>query len=298
MSIGEKFLSVRSILQEHNKVIGEGNAGFIDLDKFFANIKAAGGTSEPRLKSMKYEDILACFPASGSTDGGVKPTALARDIAKVFRGKEDTTASRRPVSSRRAELMPLNELIGAFDPDEPDNPVAKRLKTISSNRPFIVYNDGVDVNVEATYQLLKELKQGYPPRDSFDVNGVPKKIYSVGDRPDRLVPENPIYHGRPLRPDGTCDQTGRSWDGVDKEVRQLIRIGTRIGEIKIKSIDDAHSVMDLAISEDAANKLRSRYKKTSLEFDNKDRLGNLPNLVVELGKSGSSFPDGKKVLLG
>jgi hypothetical protein len=297
MSVNDKYEAAQSILREHNEAIGgPEKAGYVDSDKFISCIKTAGGTSEERLRSFSYEEILQCLP---DTDG-VKPVAIAKDIAKVFRGKDDKPENeKRPISSKKAERMTLKELVENFDPEETSNAVGKRLKAIAGREKFIVYNQGRLVDVETTFKILQEIKQGYEGRDDIEVDGDIKRVYALGEIPDQYADENPLWHGRPLRPDGTCDQMGRSWEGVDKRVRQFVRIAVDLDLFDV-SIDKAHDVLDMALKSDAWKELRKRYREAAVEFDELEKQNQLPHLQIPIGREekpgkGGSFPKGKKV---
>lgn len=294
MSIDEKFLSVRALISEHNTAIGgEGKPGFIDVEKFSVNVKMAGGTTEDRLKRMSYEDILKCLP---EFEGGIKPIALAKDVASIFRGKEESKS--RPVTNRRASLMTPEELIKAFDPEDPDSSIGKRLRILSKGERFIVFASGRIIDVDTTLKLLDEVKQGFPGREQMKVDGDIKPVYKIGELPDAYADENPLYPGRPLRPDGTCDQTGRSWEGIPLEIRQLVRVAIDVGALKV-DIETAHNVIDLALRDDAASQLRIRYQKAAIKFGELHKLGNLPKLRVPMrGRGSGSLRDGKRVILG
>ena len=284
MSIQEKFESATTLITEHNSIIGTGNPGWVEPEQFIKNLKSAGGTSEERLRGFSYEEILACMPKLD-----IKPVALAKDVAKIFRGKEENKDN-KPVSIKKADRMTLRELIEHYDPEESDNSVGKRLKEISKNEPFIIYSSGRIIDVDNTLKLLQEVKQGFEGRKYLDVNGEVKEVYCVGSIPDNFIEENPLYRGRPLRPDGTCDQTGRSWDGISVKIRQLIRVAIDINEIKDISIEKAHSIFDIVMEDNAWKKLSTRYPKAVLEFNRLESLGNLPKLRLVLTKGGSDRP--------
>lgn len=299
MTVQEMFDAALAVINEHNVVVGQGNPGYLDPNQFQQCIKAAGGTTADRLKSLSYEDILACMP-----DTKVKPIALAKDIAKIFRGKEDSNSHEtRPVSAKKADRMTLRELVEAYDPEEAENPVGKRLKEISKGEKFIVFTSGRTVDVETTVKLLQEIKQGYPGRENgtIEVNGEVKPIHALGDLPDNFVEENPLYRQRPLRPDGTCDQTNRSWNGVTQQVRQLIRVAMDLGALKDLSYERVHDIMDLAMDADAFNKFSKRYPAAAVEFKKLESLNRLPTLKLVLksekgaGRSNRPFDNAKKV---
>lgn len=301
MTIQEMFDAALAVVEEHNSVVGQGNPGFIDSENLVRNLKSAGGTSVDRLKAMSYEDILLCMPC---IVGGMKPTAIAKEVAKIFRGKESTATESRPVSAKKADKMTLRELIEAYDPEDADNAVGKRLNEIAKGEKVIVFVTGRTIDIETTFKLIQEIKQGYKGRDNIDVNGEVKETYLIGALPDNYVDENPLYRGRPLRPDGTCDQTNRSWDGVEERVRKLIRVAMDCGALKDISFERAHDILDMAMDPDAFNKFSKRYPAAALEYKKLSCSvgGNhLPSLKLilkkEKGAGGSNrpFDNAKKV---
>ena len=298
MSYNDRIDAALAAIKQHNEAVGgEGKPGYLNPDTFIECVKASGGTSEDRLASLQHEDLLACMPTGPN---GVKPRVLAKDIANIFRSNAAPKDDKRPVSGKKAEKMTPRELVEAFDPEDSSNPVGVRLAAISKGEKFIVYNDGRIVNVEATFKILTEIKGGYSGRDDVDVGGVIKKVYRIGELPENYADENPLYRDRPLRPDGTCDQTGRSWEGVDLAVRQLIRVAMDTGELKVTH-ELAHNTLDAVLEADALKKLRSRYRKAAVEFDTLAKTGDLPSLKIPLdgGSEGKGpFDDGKQVVWG
>jgi hypothetical protein len=294
MSLQEKFDSALALVNSHNNAIGENKPGFVNPEQFIDCIKASGGTTEDRLKGFSYEDILNCLPSNTNPAGvTIKPIYLAKDIAKVFRDKVEE--EKRPVGNKKADRMTLKELIENFDPEDFDNAVAKRLREIVKDNKFIVYSSGRTVDIETTSKLLTEIKNGFGGLDNIDVKGQTKKVYKLGELPNFLADENPLYPNRKLRPDGTCDQTGRSWEDVPLNVRQLIRVAIDIDELDV-NIDLANNVIDMAIADDAFNKLRKRYRNSAVRFDELAETDNLPKLKVPMKKGeGNIFNEGKKV---
>jgi hypothetical protein len=300
MSYNDRIEAALAAIKQHNEAVGgEGKTGYINPDDFIQCVKASGGTSEERLSALSHEDLLACMPSSPN---GVKPRVLAKEVADIFRSKSaaSKTDDKRPVSGKKAEKMTPRELVEAFDPEDYSNPVGVRLATISKGEKFIVYSDGRIVDVDTTFKLLSEIKGGYPGRDDVDVNGAIKKTYRIGELPENYADENPLYRDRPLRPDGTCDQTGRSWEGVDLSVRQLIRVAMDEGELRVTH-EIAHDTLDAVMEAGALKKLRSRYRKAAIKFDELAKTGDLPTLKIPLdggSKSTSPFSGGKQVVWG
>jgi len=299
MSYNDRIEAALAAIKQHNEAVGEGKLGYLSPDDFIQCVKASGGTSEERLSALSHEDLLACMPASPN---GVKPRVLAKEIADIFRNKSSASKAddKRPVSGKKAEKMTPRELVEAFDPEDYSNPVGVRLATVSKGEKFIVYSDGRIVDVDTTFKLLMEIKGGYPGRDDVDVAGAIKKTYRIGELPENYADENPLYRDRPLRPDGTCDQTGRSWEGVDLSVRQLIRVAMDEGELRVTH-EIAHDTLDAVMEAVALKKLRSRYRKAAIKFDELVKTGDLPTLKIPLeggNEIANPFSGGKQVVWG
>ena len=94
MSYQDKMDRASALIQEHNEAIGKESkeeTGHINSEHFVSCIKLSGGTSEDRLKSMSYEDILDCLPnfQLPGTEKKVKPKALAKAIASAWRDRAE-----------------------------------------------------------------------------------------------------------------------------------------------------------------------------------------------------------------
>lgn len=268
MSYDDKIVKAQEIVDLFN----ESATKKVDWKEFVKQLNAAGGTTDETLTECSWEDLKTM---------GVPPL-VAKQIAKVFRQSPESRP--RIINSVRAASMSLKELVENYTPSESDNAIGERLKSISKGKKFIVFNNDGTVN-EVSTKLLQELKDGYPERDIYTLDGKPKPLYAVGDRPDNLADVNPLYPKRILRPDGTCDQTNRSWDGVSEEIRWLILLGvTQTREIVVNH-ETAQNIMDMVVSEDAEQKLAARYSKTYVVYEQLKSEGNLPSLRVSMGNS-------------
>ncbi|MCK9458547.1 MAG: hypothetical protein M0R80_02825 [Proteobacteria bacterium] len=303
MSYQDRVDAAVVLIEKHNEVVGTGNPGTVDIGKFATFLKALGGTTEAALGSLKWEQISMCLGNALIVDCPVKPEQLAKDIADIFRNKSDEAdTSDKPsyVGPKKVRQMTVRQLVEHFDPEEPESEVGKRLQGIVGRSPCIVFDKPGSrvVDVDATYSLVDELKRKYPPRPQakgevwaiVDVRGTTKPAYPIGYLPENFAEENPLYPGRPLRPDGTCDQTNRSWAGVLLAVRQFLRVGLQAGEIKITRIEDAHSFLDMALLPDAWDRLCKRYGTTKVKFDELKSHNKLPDLQIALGQPA---PQGK-----
>jgi hypothetical protein len=278
---------VRDLINVHNAG-AEVESHRINIQLFEQKLRELGGTSESTLALCTWEDIQSC---------GV-PKLVSKEIAEVFRdvrttGKqllmEEKEGEGAYFSEKRVNRMTYDQLLAAYNPLE-DNAVAKKLKELSGGKPFIVLVNGI-ANVPESVKLLQELKRGYTPRDLVIIDNKPTRLYSVGERPNDLVDENPLYPGRALRPDGTCDQMNRSWAGVDLSVRQLLRVAlvnTREVNGGKMNVQLAHDLLDVALTDDAGTKFASRFPKAAVELSEMAEAGNAPTLKVALSKAKST----------
>lgn len=277
-----KIDAATALIEKHNAAA----PNKIESAKFVECLKTNGGTTDDALKLSSWEDLIDC---------GL-PKLLARQVAEIFRKapvetKPESSASKY-VSDKRAASMTFKELVERYDPVEHDNPVGKRLAEITKGQPCIAFDASGNVLVEASTKEVKSLRDGFDPRDSVNVDGIPTKLYRVGERPRDLLDENPLYAGRPLR-DGECDQTNRSWEGVPEVVRQLLWIAVNdTRDVDIDQLKTAHDMIDLAVRSDAEKAIRARFKKTSLRHDDLKAEGKLPTLKLPRGSTRKNNPFG------
>lgn len=317
MSYQQRLESALALVSEHNSAVGQGNPGCVDGEKFVANLKALGATSENDLNDLTWEQVLKCLNLAIATPAAIEPQKLAQKCCAVGVFRDEKAAEVTPVpgtvvvSDKKAAKMTLRQLVENFDPEEPDNAVGKRLASIAKGRPFIVYKEGRTVHVDATFAQIAALKQGHPPMDVAMVEGLPVRVYCLGELPENKAEENPLYPGRPLRPDGTCDQTLRSYNGVPKEVRQLLKFacltGARKGGLDINNVGDANNWIDVAVGTEPMKKLRERFAKIVPAFEKAVKDGDKEmrlevdlvgpkQIVAEAGRpSNRPFDSGTKV---
>lgn len=280
MSLQDKFDAALKVIQEHNEGVGgENQPGYVNGEEFIALLKATGATNEDRLRGLSHEAIIDLLPEVKVGNRSVKPTILAKAIANVFRQDESKVVEKRPIGSRQVDRMTLRELVENLDPEEYTNKIADALQKIAQGRRFIVFSTGRNVDVEETFKAINALKAGYDEVAIITVNKQAKEVFRLGELPDVEVDENPFYVGRPLRPDGTCDQTGRSWEGISLENRQLVRLAIQSGELHV-NIENIHNIMDMLLNGEPP--LRQRYRKAAIEFDKLAAKGQLPSMKVAL----------------
>ena len=278
MSYKDKIEAARSLLEQHNSGITDVKHQF-DIEKFFSKLIAVGGTTDEALSECKWEDLETC---------GL-PRLLCRKVAEIFRGTDDKKKRLVSVKESQAKALPVAELIEYYDPKESDNAVAKVLEEKSKGKQFIVFNDDGSVNIEASLMLLNEIREGHSPRDFYSINGIPRQVYVVGGRPDKLADINPLFPSEVLRPDGTCSQTGRSWQSAEKETKQIVFLArTYSKEISIDKLSNAHDIMDIAVSDNGLDRIRQRCPKAAIRLAELKAQDSEPSLRKPIGQATGS----------
>jgi len=267
MSVQEKLAQVLGLLDKHNSSV-EDQADKVNVEEFQRKLKKLGGTTEEALAEAKWEDLQ---------NAGL-PVILARRAAEIFR--QPAKVEHTSLSPKAAERVAILYLLQQYNPNDPDSVVARELKRRSDGKKFVVMSSDGKVLVEKSNELYSEVVlKKFPERDQVTVDDVDYAVYPAGQGKAELYDESPIFVGRALRPDGTDDQLNRSWQGVPLEVRQLIRIAVVQGELN-PTQEKAHAIFDIAIGSDAMKKIRERYKKSSVKFNELKEQGDLPKLKI------------------
>jgi hypothetical protein len=273
MSYDSKVQSARKIIENHNL-----NADTkVDFDQFLKKLIDMGGSSEDTLKAVSWEDLQDC---------GL-PRIIARRLGFLFRQESEVGNEKSSyISDRKASTLSYRELLERYNPLDVKNSIGKRLKEISDGKSFVVFDKNGKVLIKETVRLLEDIINGLPPIDTAFINGVPTPTYRIGERPDFFVDENPLYPGRVLRFEETCDQTGRSWTGVNIEIRQLLWIAIKeTSELVINSVAEANDVLDRILSNSNVDRLKSRYPEASKLFDEYSDTGRMPMLKIKIEKN-------------
>jgi hypothetical protein len=273
MSYELKIERVKDIVEQHNEEIKEEGVNFIS---FLEKLKKMGGTSEDALKAISWEDLQEC---------GL-PKIIARRVAHLFR-QDSNSAEHNYISINKLYSMSIEQIIEKYDPYGEDGPISHRLKEISGDNPFIIFDNNGKVLIEPSASLLKEIKSGLSPVETYFVDGKPFDVYRIGESPSVYVDENPLYPGRELRSNEVCDKTGKSWKGVPLKIRQIIYISIKITkEFKIDLISDAYTILNRIVdSTDFGSKyIENCFPQSVKKYNELCKIGGLPLLKVKLGK--------------
>jgi hypothetical protein len=275
MTYESKLESVRTIINQHNTHCDEKNK--IDVDGFLQRLKASGGTTDEALRLCSWEDIESLSI----------PRLLARQIAATFRKEEEKVEKPRFISEKKASLLNLRELLEAFDPKQSDTPVGARLLALSKGQPCLLYKEDGSLNVTGSLECLEDIRNAYEARTVYIQDGVPSRVYRVGQLLDTTVNENPLFPGHPLRgAEDMCHNTHRTWKNVPHKVRVLLYLAQRTNELVINQLGVVHDILDRFVDKKADEIVKwamSRYPQASLRYGELEVSGNLPSLKIVRG---------------
>lgn len=254
----------------------------VDEGSFRSKLEALGATTNEALSYLTVEDL---FHGPNPTS---LPPVLARQIVAILKEKSEDKGQEKPawISARMVDRMRYDQLLAHYDPDDA-NPVSRKLTDLSKGEPCIVFLPTGGVDQETSCMLLLEIRKGYSgrPNGIVQVGTSFRKIHKVGENPDRVFEENPLYKGRALRPDGTCDQLNRSWNDVSMEIRQLFWLAiNETQEFGLVNIDRAHQALDLALTK-AVSLIKVRYPQAAAMLEEKTEEGAAPTLKIKAGKA-------------
>lgn len=260
----------------------------VNVDEFlrklaeFFGYQSADQISVEDLEAATWEDLQEC---------GL-PRGKARLIStNIFRG-EDKTSKEQVIKvdisndpEKHAATLTGPQLVDYYDPDNHTNPYGERLKKITEGRRCLVFNKDGSLNREITKQLVDELLNQYPEREEVAVAGLPTRVLSVGERPDRYADENPCQPGKPLRPDGVSDN-GCEWGKVPVEIRQLVYLAVKRGDVNADDEADVYEKVEGKTFADVVK--RPWFRKAAVEFQEREKLNTLPQLKLRLGRGNAA----------
>ena len=220
-------------------------------EDFTTHLQNLGGIDDETLRFITAEDLTS-----------IKiPALIGRRIVDVLKEKEQKSGL---VSRREADKMSYPQLLDRYNPEEEDG-VHEKLLEISRGLAFLVFHESRKVNVAESSRLLSEVRKFGPVKDDLTfIAGHPARLYKVGESPDSLLPENPLYPGEPLRPGEVCAHTRLSWEGIAQETRQIVWLAVKNREIK--DLDNLRAAELIDSLRENPETLRRRCPKAVLEL--------------------------------
>lgn len=276
MSLENKFELISKSLKDHFESLSLEDKS----EELLQKIKLLGGTSEENLKELTSEDLEKM---------GI-PTLLSRKISKMVNPeqapsndnleKQIVIMDNNPVTMA-ARLKP-EELVAEFDPNDPSSPFGVRLKELSDDQKFLVYDDTGSLLVGASARNLREILEGYPSRETIVVEDNLRECYSVGNMPSRYADQHPMFKDQLLYPNGES-QRHVPWVQLDLDIRKFVSVARENDEMKLKSKSEERPFFD-SLNGKSLQDLFKEYPSIAVIYNELEGSGNLPSLKVPLKK--------------
>ena len=130
----------------------------------------------------------------------------------------------------------------------------------------------------------------------FDVDGTLVRIYPVGQIPNQLIEEDPLFSGNPLKR-GRSIVNRLNWSNIDEGIRQFCRIVVERNDIDLSDRLAVRELLKLAMRGFAS--LKDVYPEADLEYRERKESNELPNLQLTIQDSGQGVcRQGQPALLG
>ena len=197
------------------------------------------------------------------------------------------------IKTRFADLGP-EELIPYYKPTK-QNRISKALKDMFNDRKVIAFKpDSKKVAVEETINYITDVNDGLPEEDAIEVDGELVRLYAIGQVPNKVIEEDPLFEGQPLKR-GRSVVNRVNWSTISKEKRQFVRI--LVNEDEINPNDRMHVrqlVQDLTRTMDS---IKGLYPESYMLFKELQKQDDLPKLQLSLdevnGKTNNPFAIGR-----
>ena len=184
-------------------------------------------------------------------------------------------------------MIPIPQIVSGYNP-KVRNMYLMIMGTLEKRMgvPVVVINSDGGVNKELTCEYISGLEEGRDPAEGniYYADGSPYEVIRVGVDAQSIYPADPLDSSRALQKSGMG--TGRvNWADVPLEVKQVVYFAVKTGEIDPRN--DAHVtwLRDHITSKSNKLTLRGIAPEAIGKYNEAQRTGSLPNLLVMLSRS-------------
>lgn len=142
---------------------------------------------------------------------------------------------------------------------------------------FIAFKPNTkEVAVEETVNYITDLETGYPNATHVEVDGEPVRLCNVGQIPNQLVDEDPLFVGSPLKRERSINNY-LNWVGITHEVRAFFRVLLTRGEVNVNNKVETAQLIRKTISE-----LKELFPEAYVQWSELKQRDELPKLHLTL----------------
>ena len=306
-----KRAALTTLLNDHNKALGKKGVK-LDTGAIMAKLLSEGGTNLPGLRSFERQDFIdfgfpralasqavALLPkpkkgeATPAADDGSELTDGTKTaVAAAANGTGPTRVLMLNAADQALE-MPIAELVGAYDPNSPDNYIGAALRARSGGKPFLIWagSGGTQLDRRASAEYLQDIVDDVPVVDFVTIDGEAYEPLAIGVRPNAIFDENPVLVGEILRKGSVCGFSNANWGGIPHVSQQFVRVLISRRDLKITSPKEVHELVRQLRTETGFDELKSMYPAAAAAFramTPEER----PSLKVRRTRAASASPAG------
>jgi len=144
---------------------------------------------------------------------------------------------------------------------------------------FIAFKpETTEIAIEETINYIADLESGYPSETHVGVDGEPVKLYKVGQVPNQMLDEDPLFVGSPLKRERSINNY-LNWNGITHEVRTFFRILLQRGEINVNNRVETAQLIKKTIAD-----LKEIFPKAYIEWSELKHRDELPKLHISINE--------------
>ena len=277
----------------------------ISHEEVHVALRSLGVSEEPAGMEMLADEEVVPFGDLRKIfcDDRKIPIAKVRMAMKYLRGPKDSaktdTINPEMIKMKekygvkpKLEHIPTDQLLEDYDPNRNDSPVNIILNKRFENKAVIVFKpDTTEVDIEATANYIADLDAGFPEEETVESQGELVRLYKVGEVPDQIMKEDPLFEGSPLKRERSIVNRA-NWSGISDESRQFVSIAVEMEEIDPNDRRDVKDIIKLASL--GLKNLQNEFPEVYLRYKERKKLNRLPNLTMtmeqaEISKSNNPF---------
>jgi len=215
------------------------------------------------------------------------PKVKAHKAVAALYGTKTTTGDARQDELKELGIktgiktIPTARLLTKYLPGLADDPITIELKARLGDRKVILFKPGTtEVDIEATIAYYSDLERGYPERSEVPTSAGLARPRSVGETPDQMTEEDPLYPDQPLRNGRSLTEPFIDWSKVSVDVRKLCRVIVDEGKVDVDSNTEVIGLAKLA--DKGLDALKEVYPTAFLRYTELAEADELPTLKIRL----------------
>jgi len=222
---------------------------------------------EPNLPSVRFKKVWKILTAQ---NGVVEPEVKEE-------GKEVNIAQEILEQCISVGRMSDKILLEKYSIDCPDE-IIDELQKRSKNRAFVAFKDveAGTIDVETSMRMLRESRRRDIPIH-YKIGDSLKRLYVAGDFPSQYYIQCPL-HKHVLLFDGYCDECKATWEGVDYNAMQFVRLAVSLCEAPTDKVS-MRQLINTARQEGIEG-LKADYPETAFVYSERQIDETLPGLKV------------------